>query len=364
MMILARLVSVTSLVFFLLAPVGAQAASGAAAKAILERAVTGFVRPVYGSFLDSTIGLSKSMGSLCEAPSEEMLRDARGAFSRTALQWSKAELIRFGPVTKDNRLERILFWPDRKGTGLRQVQAALAAKDASATDPSELARKSVAMQGLGALEFVLFGSDAEELASGAPASYRCAYGRAIAANVQQIAAEIDSEWKETDGFARTWQDFGPHNRIYRTGKEALTELLEVFIDGLELIRDQRLGGFLAEQADHDRPKQALYWRSENTAPMLAAMMEGLKDLFDVSGLGSVLPDTEKWIVGSTDFEFNNAISAANAVAGPIEPALQNPELRGKLVYYGVVAASLSELFGTRLSRELGLTAGFSSLDGD
>ena len=45
------------------------------------------------------------------------------------------------------------------------------------------------MQGLGALEFVLFGTDSQALAEpGDP--YRCAYGAAIAGNVEEMAALI------------------------------------------------------------------------------------------------------------------------------------------------------------------------------
>ena len=98
--------------------------------------------------------------ALCAAPSQQALDAARQSFGETVDAWSAIEIIRFGPVTEENRLERMLFWPDRKGTGLKQVQAALAAKDATATDAGSLASKSVAMQGLGALEFVLFGTGA------------------------------------------------------------------------------------------------------------------------------------------------------------------------------------------------------------
>ena len=101
------------------------------------------------------------------------------AFRPTTDAWSYAEIIRFGPITEQNRLERMLFWPDRKGIGLKQVQATLAAKDATAADPAQLPAKSVAMQGLGALEFVLFGTGAEALAT-AGDPYRCRYGAAIA----------------------------------------------------------------------------------------------------------------------------------------------------------------------------------------
>ena len=101
----------------------------------------------------------------------------------------------------------MLFWPDRKGIGLKQVQAALADKDATAADPATLAGKSVAMQGLGALEFVLFGTGAETLAATGDA-YRCAYGAAIAGNLETIAAELDDAWQAPDGFAALWAESG------------------------------------------------------------------------------------------------------------------------------------------------------------
>ncbi len=103
------------------------------------------------------------------------------------------------------------------------------------------------MQGLGALEFVLFGTGAEALAA-AGDPYRCPYGAAIAGNVATIAGDVDAAWAGDDGFAGQWAHPGPGNPLYQTGTEAVTELLEVFVNGLELVRDVRLGGFLGEQA--------------------------------------------------------------------------------------------------------------------
>ena len=50
--------------------------------------------------------------------------------------------------------------------------------------------------------------------------------------------------------------------------------------------------------------------------------------------------------------------------GPIADVLADPDKRAKLAYFGLVTSSLSEIFGTQMSGALGLTAGFSSLDGD
>src|SRR5690606_25449867 len=105
-----------------------------------------------------------NMEALCRDPSQDNLDAARAGFAALVGAWSQAEIIQFGPITEDNRSERILFWPDRKSIGLKQVQAAIADHDESATDPDRISGKSVAMQGLGALDFILFGTGSDDLA--------------------------------------------------------------------------------------------------------------------------------------------------------------------------------------------------------
>ena len=333
------------------------------ATGVVTSAIDGFIRPGYVAFHRATGDLVRAENVLCEAPSEQALDAARKSFGETANAWSTIEIIRFGPVTEDNRLERVLFWPDRKSTGLKQVQAALAAKDETATSVESLAQKSVAMQGLGALEFVLFGSGAEGLSS-AGEEYRCTYGAAIAGNLDNIAGAIETAWANPDGFAYQWANPGPDDPLYRSGTEAMTELMDVFVTGFELVRDVRVGGFLGETPDKDKPKQALLWRSGKTIDSIAANLAGMEALFEASGLGAAVRDDARWIGNSARFEFGNAANAAAAANGPIADVLADPARREKLAYLGLVTSSLSDIFGTSLSGELGLTAGFSSLDGD
>ncbi len=333
------------------------------ATGIVSRAIDGFIRPGYANFHAATGNLVQAEKALCDAPSQQALDAARQSFGETVDAWSAIEIIRFGPVTEDNRLERVLFWPDRKSTGLKQVQAALAAKDETATTVESLAQKSVAMQGLGALEFVLFGTGSEGLA-GSGEAYRCSYGTAIAGNLDTIAGELEAAWAMPDGFAARWEKPGQDDPLYRTGTEAVSELMDVFVTGFELVRDVRLGGFLGETPDKDKPKQALFWRSGKTVDAIAANLAGMKALFEASQLGEAVREDALWIGKSALFEFGNAAQAAAAANGPISEVLADPKRRDKLVYLGVVTSSLSDIFGTTLSGELGLTSGFSSLDGD
>ena len=337
-------------------------ASASKATDIVSSAIDGFIRPGYHAFRESTLRLSEAGKALCATPSQAALDAARKSFGETVDAWSRIEIIRFGAVSEQNRLERVLFWPDRKGTGLKQVQAALAAKDPTAVDAKQLAGKSVAMQGLGALEFVLYGSGAEGLAIGDP--YRCSYGASISGNLDAIAAELDAAWADPDGFAKTWASPSADNPLYRDGTEAVTELMDVFVTGTELVRDVRLGGFLGKEAKNDKPRQALFWRSGKTVDALAGNLDGMKALLEVSKLVGALPADQAWMGNEALFEFSNAANAASAAEGPIADVLADPDKRAKLAYFSLVTSSLSEIFGTQMSGALGLTAGFSSLDGD
>lgn len=329
---------------------------------VIGAAIEGFVRPAYAGLHTRATELGKAMQALCEAPSQAALDAARASFSEAVAAWSKVEIITFGPIRENNRLERMLFWPDRKSIGLKQVQAALASKDETATDPVTLAGKSVAMQGFGALEFVLFGTGAEALAN--DDAYRCGYGVAIAGNIETMAGDVAEAWNKPDGFAGLWANPGPDNPLYRDGNEAVTELISVFINELEMVRDVRLKGFFGATPDTDRPKQAIYWRSHNTAPSLAANLDGIRTLFAVSRIGDALSPEARWMADSTLIQLDNGVADARAVTGPIDEALADPARRARLEHFALVTSSLSALIGTRMTAEFGLTAGFSSLDGD
>lgn len=330
----------------------------------VRRAVQEYIRPAYVQLLAQTQALRQDMGALCKRPGEPALDVARTRFRKAVEAFSRIEFIRFGPITEDNRLERMLFWPDRKGTGLKQVQAALASGDPSVASAETLAGKSVAMQGFGALEFVLYGTGAEAL-TGKDGTHRCAYGTAIAQNLETIAGAVSGSWSGAHGFGQTWIEAEPDNPLYHDDSESLTELLSVFVNGLEMVRDVRLNGFLGKDAAGDKPKAALFWRSGLTTDSLAENVAGMRELFHIAQMGESLPEDMQWLPKSIDFEFKNAEGALAAVSRkPLEEVLADPTLRGKLDYFRVVTTGLSDLFGRQLADALGVTAGFSSLDGD
>jgi predicted lipoprotein len=360
-------------------PAGAQDADGdsvsVSASALLSdavpeamsRAVDGFIRPGYRDFVERAGALSDHMRPLCRHPSPRTLARAQRAFTEAAASWSHIEIVRVGPVLDDNRFERILFFPDRKSTGLKQVQRILAEQDETATLATALHEKSVAVQGLGALEYVLYGTGAETLLD-SPDGFRCRYAMAIGDNLMRVAAEISAAWENPGGVGAAWRTPGPDNPLYRTGSEAATELLGILVHGVESLRDQRLRPVFAGAIDAvpatGHPRLAVYWRSDETMDAIVGNMRGLKALFDVAGMGSLLPDDRKAIADEIDIVFKDLIASAEAVDEPIDKTLLDPVERPKLLLVLRNANDLLQRLNLDFGAAIGLGAGFSFADGD
>ena len=333
-------------------------------RSIVDNTIEHFLRPEFADLKARTTALVPAVENLCRAPSADGLDGARAAFGAVVLTWSRVEFARLGPVIVGKRLERFSFWPDRKGTGLRQVQKILADKDPSATDATTLAGKSVALQGVQAMEFLLFGTGAEALASGD--SFRCAYGTAIAVNLDTIAGEINDGWNDDAGYVALMRNPGPDNNVYRTPDEPVGDIVKILTTGFQYIRDIKLGAFIGESPKKAKPRRAAFWRSGLAIDAIQANFAGLEHLFEVSGLVPVVESrpTGSTFVSSVRFEFDSANDNFERGFPPLAEAVAEPAEHSRLVYLFIVSNTLWNFFADDISAALGLRTGFNALDGD
>lgn len=305
-----------------------------------------------------------TMQQLCAVPSEENYGRVTEQFRHLVAAYSQVEFVKFGPVLVDNRSDRLMFFPDRRGIGLRQIQGLLADEDEAWLEPGALTQKSVALQGLLALEYVMFGSGAEILTT-MPESYRCRYGVAIAAQMSAILSDVVSDWTAVDGIGSHMASPDPAHSDYRDNDEVLREFISVFVHGVEWMRDVRLAPLAGETIAENATRTALLRRSDLSTFALAENAKGLRTLLSLTRIEDLLPDERRWIVGSIDFELQNFINTANSIADmSLEDIVADDEARSKLRYLHIVSRSLQRLVVTQLAAELGLAAGFSALDGD
>jgi uncharacterized protein len=329
---------------------------------VLAAAVTDFIQPGYRTFWNKAEAMGSAITPLCKTPSPRGLEVAREAFADLVTAWSEIEIIRFGPVIEENRMERILFFPDRRGIGLKQIQQVLAEKDETATTPERLADKSVALQGLTTLEYLLHGTGSEDLAAGD--EFRCDFAASVAARIYATSGEIVEAWDDPDGIAARLSDPEPENPDFRDEREGLQAVLGVFVNSSELVADTRLKPFLGETTDKARPKRALFWRSGLTGASIDADMKGLGDFYDASGMISLAPEDIERYGKSAMFELDNARKTIASMEKPLPEAAADPKTHDAVNYIRLVLLSVRDTFSGRIAGGLGLSAGFSSLDGD
>jgi len=342
-------------------PAQAQADQSAIAKA----ALTKVIRPGYAAFADATTALDGRVQTLCDQPSAQTLDAAKKAFSETVKEWSRVEIFRFGPVNRKRRYDRLFYWPDRKGIGLRQIQRALAKKDQSVILADTLADKSVALQGLPALEYLLYGDGAEALTHAEPEiGFRCSFAASVATNIDRIAHDVTEGWREGADFTKTFLSPSPDDPLYHSPKDVTLELFKAFTSGLELVRDQKLGKPLGTSPETARPKLAAFWRSDLTFTNMVGNLEGVRVLFAKGGFAEVVAEESPGVEDSILFDLDRVIKVLSTVDQPITEVVKDQAQRDKLEALRVALKSARETASSMIARGAGLSFGFNALDGD
>lgn len=335
-------------------------------RGLAREALEGHIRPGYERLANDAGALVERVEVLCETPSPEALAGARESFRAVALAWSGMEHLRFGPIVREHRYERMAFWPDVRGLGRRQVWNAIRKQDESVLDAKGLAEKSVALQGLTALELVLYygeGGDALARKDGKSA-FRCGYALAISRNLQNIASRVRDGWEGEQGFARQWLNPGPDNQMYRKDAEVTLELVKAFDYGLELVRDAKLIGPLGMRGSGGKPSSPQYAESRLSVPAIVAGIEGVKHLYAAGGLEQRLAGSMPGMADLINVELENALRLASEIPVEGAKAFTGKKAKGKLIAMSYPLKNAVETGGGALGHVAGLAIGFNAGDGD
>lgn len=328
-----------------------------------ERLAQGYARPAASGMAEAATGLEGALGQWCAKPEAAGARRVEEAFATLAQAWARLEPLRFGPLVQANRYERLAFWPDTRGVMPKQVQAAIAAQDAELLKPGALAGRSVALQGLPALEYVLYGEPALLRQQGAPTfAYACGYARAVSANVAAISRDVAQAWGPQADFGRQFARPQAGNDLYRDPQEVAAEAMKALSTGLQFARDVKLLPVLGDSADAARPKRAAFWRSGLSTRTLAAGLDGLAAFYRAGGYA--LPPGDAWMGGAVLGELDNAARTLREVPAPLDQALADAEGRRLLGLATLTLKNAKAIVDQDLAPALGVTIGFNALDGD
>lgn len=326
-----------------------------------EKVLVNYIRPSFNTLKTHGQELQSELEAFCKAPNDVPLAEVKDAFKNFALSFARVETMRFGPLVQKNRLERLYFWPDRRGLALKRVQRALTERDETVLKSANLKSKSIALQGLGGLEFLLYGTGSNEMYENA---FRCQFAVAIAGSLADTSQEVADAWFNENGYSQQFLNPSETNTTYRSAREVGAEVLNVLKNSTEATALLKLGSVLGKTIEKTKPKRAPLWRSGLTIAMLNANIASVFAFQKASGLLEALPKEQAWIIGSTKFEYETLSKRLQEINLPILEAVHVEHDRGKLIYALNVLNGLTALYNEDVAPNLGLKTGFNALDGD
>jgi len=320
---------------------------------LLRRVVDKVIVPGYVNLNAQAFWQDALWKSFCAAPSAPGLALMRDNYQHAADAWSSIELIHYGPIADDFRGERLSFWPERNNAVEKSLKAALAKADDAALAPETFRQGSAALQGLPAMERLLFSEGVSEADfTGSPeGEFRCRLAMAIAANVRAIAGEVRAGWTEGDN-AIAKRLAAPE--IAGGLKAALaTDLLGSYV----LLKDKKLDPAMGESAADTRPKMAEGWRSGRSLRAIQLNLETARDILRILAKG--MPKKDSTALRNND----TALRVANRLSGDLGALAAGPQRRDLILLRDAADAAGKRAF-EEVPLVLGVTVGFNSLDGD
>ncbi len=334
---------------------------------VIAEMVDGVIIPAYRDFAARADAEVRAVDALCSGPELDRLADARSGFALLVDGFSRIEAMRFGPAREENRFEKLFFWPDRRGRGLRQVEATIREQNLTALDADQLAGKSVAVQGLLALDFALSDDEAESalLIRG---SYRCGYALALSRRIAATAHALHADWSGPAGFGNQMKNAGPDQQVYRTSGEAMQEILRSAAEILAIDRDFKIANVIGENSNETTLKKGPFWRSGHWLRAVDGNIAFVEDLFVGDTLAAKLDDENETLLRELRFELEQVRKAIAKVSSLMaaDRSTKNfsEEAHGLLKYASVPLHGAGDIVESRLPQALGLVIGFNSLDGD
>lgn len=336
-------------------------------QALSSGVVEHYLLPHYRVLTQALDEQHAALTDFCETPGRPTLSAAREGFHGAMDAWQGIQHINTGPIQLLFRRDRINHWPERRNAVERGLRAVLNAADPDALAPERLADASVAVQGLPALERLLFAQDTLDVLTAATpeAAYRCALMVAVSANLMVIGHGVVEEW-ENDVLPILGAG-EPHPLYFRDAKDLSARLLTDLQSLLEVMIALKLEPVLGESADTARPLQVENRRSGRGSRNLRLNLQAARRMVgeaDGKGFGGALADADPRVYQALVDAFDAASQAGEAIPEPLTEVLTSPAERPRVVAFLVAMRNLRALFRERVPEALGLSLGFNAMDGD
>lgn len=323
--------------------------------------VKSLILPLHEQFAQMAAANVAATNAYCTAEVRDFERVAN-AWRALMLTWQKVRLFAFGPMMEGFGPHRFQYWPDKRGTGKRQLRQVLAGQPPAMTDSVELADQSVALTDLQALEAVLFGGEAPQ-----PGGYRCGYALAIANRQATLARELEQAWSDPEkGFAGEIEAAAEGTDLYYDAREATAEIFTAMAENLDSIVVNKLEAPMGRTMAEARPAAAENDLSGLSFADIRASLSILHALYTTPlAFADMLVITgNKALSQGIEREIDNLMEMVQAFEMPLSRAVTDPGQRPALDRFLAGVKGVRLIFHSTVARELDFGLGFNASDGD
>lgn len=327
-----------------------------------------YIVPRYQSLARSSKSLATAIDVLCTsnfgsnnlASHVTLNQDIADKFKTVYLDWAQIQHIKFGPVSFLKRLERLQYWPDKHNVGQRQVRKLLLEMSAGQEYAlPDFQKKSVAVQGLVALERTLYTKDQQI------DQQECLLAQLISNNIAAISNNLDQNWRLAPvEFANEFELANHGEGSYSSNDEITNLLADSLITQLLIISEHKLSRALPKELNgRVYPRRAEAWRSQLSLDIVDASLDSLYTFYRLAfsnRLKNVSPETELAI----NTQFKKVLSLSQQLNSPMADLLNSEQGIERIQLIKQHVVELEQLITSDMISTLGLASRFNALDGD
>ncbi len=318
-----------------------------------------FAIPAYQQLKKSSNDLVKSSDAFCNNVNKASFAEIKKQFHQTMDSWQSIQILRTGPADNFMRAFRLEMWPDRSNAAAKHLRKLQQDAKPESLEAKKFSRASTAVQGLSALERLLYAKDINKTAfqTDGKANFKCQLVQAISLNVQTISTDLLKAWQTNyrDMIAKPSKD----NDAFETDKEVAAQFLNNLHTQLQAIIDQKINRPI--DGDKFRLTRAESWRSQRSLRNIALNLAASKQLYQ-TGFIAHIADKKLRKKQLALFETAIELSKDKALNLPLKEAYE--QHTAKLQQWITSIKALKTSIATELPTSIGIHLGFNSLDGD
>lgn len=316
--------------------------------------------PRFAKFANAALDLKTQVSLQCETNGPVNAPKALESFERTALAWSGIHHLRWGPAQVDYRHERMAFGADPANYVARQLSKLILKTDADVLDYKKLEKKSVAIQGLTALELLLF----SQQPSADYADYHCALTKSVASNISAMASDMHTEWLAPDGYQSVLLDPNESDLFVRNDREAAMQFFKPWAGGLRFMIDVELKDPMQNELHNARPKHAPYWRAGFSNASILTKLQAFEELYSIIGFADVAKRQKNKLHKEISSSFPSARAYLQKLTLPLGEAVKSRQEREHISKAIRILDELWNLVVYEFAEHFNFTIGFNEFDGD